>query len=127
MSFPLDEHIVPWIISNVVSLVLLFVCYKWHRVGKYFFSFIFLTASIVNTLTAIRDPQMYVDVYGKLAFSFYKGFIYGFFARHTTAIVLSIAAGQLLISIFLFLGKKFFQYGVSLLWSNFHLLTVMQK
>jgi hypothetical protein len=112
MNFPLQEYLLPWIISNAVSLVLLFVCYKWSRIGRYLFSFVFLAASIVNTLEAIRNPQTYVDAYGKLAFFFYKDFIQGFFASHTTVIVLSIAAGQFLISIFLFLGKKFFIYGV---------------
>ncbi|NIM96900.1 MAG: hypothetical protein GTO24_02085 [candidate division Zixibacteria bacterium] len=113
MNFPLEEYLFPWIISNVVSLALLFVCYKWSRIGRYLFSFIFLAACIVNTLEAIGDPHTYVETYGKLAFFFYKDFIHGFFARHTTVIVLAIAAGQLLISVFLFLGKKFFIYGVS--------------
>jgi hypothetical protein len=112
MNFPLEEYFFPWIVSNAVSLALLFVCYKWNRIGRYLFSFIFLAASVVNTFAAIQDPQTYVDAYGKLAFFFYKGFIYGFFSRHTTVIVLSIAAGQLLISVFLFLGKKFFLFGV---------------
>jgi hypothetical protein len=112
MNFPLEEYLFPWIISNVVSLALLFACYKWSRIGRYLFAFIFLAASVVNTFEAIRDPHTYVEVYGKLAFFFYKDFIYGFFASHTTVIVLSIAAGQLLISVFLFLGKKFFIYGV---------------
>jgi hypothetical protein len=108
----LEEYLFPWIISNVISLVLLFVCYKWNRIGRYLYSFIFLAASIVNTFAAIREPQTYIDTYGNLAFFFYKDFIYGFFARNTTVIVLLIAGGQLLISVFLFLGKKFFIYGV---------------
>ena len=112
MSFPLEEYLFPWIISNAVSLVLLFVCYKWNKIGRYLFSFIFLAASIVNTFEAIHNPSTYVDAYGKLAFFFYEDFIYGIFSHHTTVIVLSIAAGQLLISIFLFLGKKFLKYGV---------------
>ena len=112
MNFPLEEYLFPWIISNAVSLVLLFVCYKWNKIGKYLFSFIFLAASVVNTFEAISNPSTYVDAYGKLAFFFYKDFIYGFFSHHITVIVMFIAAGQLLISIFLFMGKKFLKYGV---------------
>ena len=58
----------------------------------------FLGAGIFNAFIAIRQPSMYVDVYGPLAvLELYSSFIYGLFSQYTTAIVLAIAAGQLVV------------------------------
>ena len=101
-----EKFLLPWFFSNILSLVLVFVCYKWQRAGRYFFGAIFLFAAGVNTWMAIVKPSAYLG-YGKFAFlTFYKAFIYGYFAQNTTLLVVLIALGQLAIAAGLFLNGK---------------------
>jgi hypothetical protein len=101
-----EKFLLPWFITNVVSLMVVYVCFKWKKAGRYLFGVIFLLAAAVNAWMGIFQPSAYLD-YGKLTFlTIYKAFIYGFFAENTTLLVLLVALGQLAISIGMFLNKK---------------------
>ncbi|MEP1093872.1 MAG: hypothetical protein ABJG78_02115 [Cyclobacteriaceae bacterium] len=108
----IEAYFVRWAISNVIALMLLFLCWKYPKSGRYGFGVIFLSASIVNSLTSIFGPQNYLEYRHFAIFEFYRTFIEGFFADHIQAIVLTIAAGQLLISIGLFYGRFLFKPAV---------------
>ncbi len=95
-----------WAVSNAIALILLFLCWKYPRYGRTGFGVIFLSASIVNTLTSIYGPHGYLEYRHFAIFEFYKTFIEGFFADNIRLIVLSIAAGQLLIAVGIFYGKQ---------------------
>ncbi len=106
------NYLIPYIITNVLSILLIFICYKWSKVGKIMWGMIFLAAGIFNVITSFRTPHAYVEVYGQTAvLPFYKNFIYGTFSDHTTLFVTLIASGQILVSILLFLKRMLFRLG----------------
>ncbi len=108
-----QDYLIPYIISNVVSILLIFICYKWHKTGKILWSLIFSAAGIFNIITVFKTPHVYVEAYGQAAvFSFYKNFIYGVFNNHTTLFVTLIASGQILVAILLFMRKGLFKFGI---------------
>jgi hypothetical protein len=101
-----EQFLVPWIITNSISFLLIYLCYKWPLAGRIVFGVIFLLAAAVNTWMALFRPAVYLE-YGELAFlDFYKAFIYGFFAEHTQLLVLLIAFGQGGIAAGLFFNEK---------------------
>ncbi len=105
----MDAYLAPWIVSNTTALILLFFCWKYPRIGRYLYSVIFLIACIVNVVTLIQIPEVYLD-YGPLAFSdFYESIISGIFAENLRLIVSVIAFGQLAISLGIFFGGAFYR------------------
>jgi len=109
----LQEYLLPYIISNAIGLLLIYICYRWFRAGRILFGLIFLAAGVFNFYITCKSPEIYVEVYGASAvFSFYKDFIYGFFNEHVTLLVRIIAIGQVIVGIFLFLRGVFFKLGI---------------
>jgi hypothetical protein len=95
LTVNLSEYLVPFIVSNVVALILLGVAILWPRVARWTFAVIFLAAGVFNVYTAITAPESYL-MYGETAFlPLYRSFIAGVFSRATAVFVLLIAAGQL--------------------------------
>jgi len=108
----LQDYLIPYVVSNVLSILLIFICYKWSKIGKIVWGTIFLAAGIFNVITSFRTPHVYVEAYGQTAvLPFYKDFIYGIFSDHTTLFVTLIASGQIVVSILLFLKKMLFKLG----------------
>jgi hypothetical protein len=103
---------VPYIITNAITFLLLFICYKWPKIGKVAWGVIFILAGIFNMYTGISNPQAYVD-YGFQAIGLYQKFIYGIFSSYTSLIVSLIASGQILVGIFLFMKRKLFLLGIT--------------
>jgi hypothetical protein len=60
-------------------------------------SLLFIAASVVNTVIAISHPRLYLTYADVAAVPLYVQFINGFFSRHITTIVLSIAIAQFII------------------------------
>ena len=109
----LEKYLVPFIISNIVALFLIFVCYRWFNIGRTLFGLIFISAGVFNFYTATTSPDVYVEVYGSTAvFSFYRDFIYGLFSQHTGLFVRLIAIGQFAAGILLFTRKIYFRLGI---------------
>jgi hypothetical protein len=99
------------IFSNIVALIILWCSWKKPNVARALFALLFLWASWVNCNTALYNPGVYLD-YGKYAvFPFYKDFIFGFFSKHITPLVLSVAVCQLLISFSMLLKNPYFKMG----------------
>lgn len=86
------------VISNVVAVLMLLVAWRWRNIGRLLFVLLFLWAAQINLRTAIDTPSAYLD-YARWAVAPYRTFILGPFARHITAFVSVIAAGQLAIAI----------------------------
>lgn len=101
----IEEYIFEWATSNVLALVLLFLCWKHPKYGRYGFGIIFLIASVVNTSAVLSDPYQYLWYQHFVILDIYGTFIEGFFSRYIKLIVLGIALGQLVIFIGLFYGK----------------------
>jgi hypothetical protein len=107
-----QEIWIPYLITHLLTLFLIFICYKWPKIGKISWALIFLAAGIFNLYSVISDPQQYVNTYGQHAIPLYKKFIFGFFRTHTLLFVALIASGQIVVGLFLFLKKTPFKIGI---------------
>ncbi len=103
----LQDVWIPYVITHIVSFLLILICYKWPKIGKVAWGIIFILAGIFNIYTGISNPEAYVE-YGQNAVGFYQKFIYGIFSSYTSLIVSLTALGQILVGAFLlFKGKPF--------------------
>lgn len=73
---------------------------------------IFLLAGIFNMYSGIANPEAYVNIYGPLAIDLYQKIINGVFSSYTSLFVILIAAGQLLVGIFLLQKRTLFKLGI---------------
>ncbi|NIM90199.1 MAG: hypothetical protein GTO17_04545 [Candidatus Aminicenantes bacterium] len=107
----LQEYWLPYTVTHAITFFLIFICYKWPKIGKVAWGIIFILAGIFNIYTGISEPQAYVD-YGSSAIGLYKKFIYGVFSSYTSLIVSLIALGQILVGVFLFMKRTLFFLGI---------------
>lgn len=107
----LPDYWLPYVITNIVAILLIIICYKWPKIGKIAWGIIFILAGIFNIFTVIKDPQAYLG-YRDNALGFYKFFIDGVFSSFTIFIVSLIGAGQILVGIFLLKKRKLFLLGI---------------
>ena len=102
-----------WIASNIIALALVFICWKLPKVGRAIIGLAFAAAAVVNALTALINPQSYVQGFGPEAlFPFYENFIYGPFAANPAVFVLPIALGQLAVGLLMFFRGAWFKLGL---------------
>ena len=101
----------PYAITHFFTFLLIFICYKWPKIGKIAWGIIFMLAGIFNIYTGNSNPQAYVD-YGQHAVGLYQKFIYGAFSSYTSLIVFLIASGQILVGVFLLMKRKLFLLGI---------------
>jgi len=98
-GFENQTYLIAYIISNVVALILLWLAWKQPRAARLLFFLLFAWASWTNWITALHNPQFYIE-YADLSFlRIYKQFIHGWFSRHITETVGFIATCQSLIAL----------------------------
>ena len=107
----LENNWFPYTITHVITFSLIFVCYKWPKIGKVAWGIIFILAGIFNLYTVISNPQAYL-VYSQGAVGLYQKFINGVFSSYAALIVSSIASGQILVGIFMLMKRKLFLLGI---------------
>lgn len=107
----LSEVWFPYVITHAITILLIFICYKWPKIGKVAWGTIFILAGIFNIYTGISNPQAYLT-YSSHAVDLYKKFINGIFSSSTSLIVSLIALGQILVGILLFMKRKSFLMGI---------------
>jgi len=109
-----QDFLVPYIISNLFALALIFICYKWPKAGKTAWGALFMIAGAFNIYTALSNPQIYVEAFGPSAvLSFYRNFIDGLFSRYTAVFVMLIGLGQMLSGFLLLMPTRWFRFGVT--------------
>jgi hypothetical protein len=87
------------VLANVIAVIIVFLCWRWRVAGRLSLVALFLWAGQYNLRSAFLHPEQYL-AYAQLAyFARYQQFILGFFARHTTAVVATIAVGQLAVAV----------------------------
>jgi hypothetical protein len=86
-----------YMLSNFVAVMIVYISIIKPVFGRMCMSLLFIGASVVNTVISISHPQIYRTYADIAALPVYEQFINGFFSRHITGFVLSIAVGQLLI------------------------------
>ncbi len=57
----LDEYIIPYLISQVVSIIILIAAWKRTRWARWLFSALFLWASATNMFIGLTDPDSYLN------------------------------------------------------------------
>lgn len=92
-----DEYLVPYIISQIVSLIILAVAWKRTRWGRWLFAVLFFWAAVTNMYTGITNPDIYLK-YADLAIPLYRDFINGWFSYYNHIIIPLIAIGQFMIA-----------------------------
>ena len=107
----LPDYWFPYVITHVITFIMILICYKWPKIGKVAWGIIFILAGIFNIFTVVKDPQAYLG-YRDNAVDFYKFFIDGVFSSFTIFIVSLIGTGQILVGIFLFRRGKLFLLGI---------------
>jgi hypothetical protein len=94
----LSTHIVPYLISQAVSLMILFVAWKHARWARWLFFILFFWASATNMYLGITNPGVYLE-YADMAIPVYRDFINGWFTDYKHIIIPLIAIGQLSIAV----------------------------
>jgi hypothetical protein len=107
----MSDYWFPYAITHAVTFLMIFICFKWPKIGKIAWGIIFILAGIFNIFTVIRDPEAYLS-YRDHAVDFYKFFIDGVFSSFTIFIVSLIGTGQILVGIFLLRKGKLFLLGI---------------
>lgn len=94
----LYEYLLPYTISQVVSIIFLLVALRNTRRARWMFAILFLWAACTNMYIGITNPDSYLDN-ARLALPFYRDFINGWFSHWNHIIIPLIAIGQLLITV----------------------------
>jgi len=104
----LEVYLVPYLISNLVALLILWAAWKKPTLARLLFALLFIWACAMNLFTALTNPSDYL-AYANMALDWYKDFIEGWFADHITVMVTLIAIGQGAIAIGMLLSKPWVQ------------------
>jgi len=92
-----DEFLIPYIISQVASIIILIVAWKKTKWARVLFALLFFWASGTNMYIGITKPDTY-QLYADLAIPAYRDFINGWFSHYNYIIIPLIAVGQFLIA-----------------------------
>jgi len=106
-----DNNLILFIISNAVSLLVLWAAWKNTRLARLLFFLLFAWASWTNWNTALFSPGTYLGEADLTFFNFYREFILGWFSGHITEAVGFIATCQALIAISMILKRWWLKAG----------------
>ena len=93
----LQEYLMPYLISQAASLIMLIAAWKRTRWARWLFSVLFLWASATNMYIGLTDPDSYLDN-ARFAIPLYQDFINGWFSHYNHIIIPLIAVGQFFIA-----------------------------
>ena len=98
----------PYIISNIVAILLLVTALKWPGAARIAFATLFFLASWVIWTTGMYYPSLYQDYVDTVLNGWYGNFIRGWFAAHIPLVAGLIATGQgTIAALMLFRGLLF--------------------
>ena len=92
----LDGFLVPYLISQAASVVILITALKKTKWARVLFALLFFWAAGTNMYLGITKPDTYQE-YADLAIPAYSDFINGWFSHYSYIIIPLIAIGQFLI------------------------------
>ena len=92
------EYLLPYLISQAASIVLLIAAWKRTRWARWLFSVLFFWASATNMYIRLTDPDSYLDN-ARFAIQLYQDFINGWFSHYNHIMIPLIAVGQFFIAI----------------------------
>ena len=94
----IQEYLVPYLISQAASLIILIAAWKRTRLARWLFSVLFLWASATNMYMGLTDPDSYLNN-AQFAIPLYQDFINGWFSHYNHMIIPLIAVGQFFIAV----------------------------
>lgn len=94
----LDQFLLPYIGSQVISLVVLYVAWKSTRLARLLFAAMFLYAGCYNMYIGFVKPDEYLG-FADLAVPLYRDFINGWFTYYNYILIPMIATGQLAVAV----------------------------
>ena len=94
----MQENLVPYLISQAASLIILIAAWKRTRWARWLFSVLFLWASATNMYIGLTDPDSYLNN-AQFAIPLYQDFINGWFSHYNHMIIPLIAVGQFFIAV----------------------------
>ena len=106
-----DSHI-PYLLTNALALMLVFLAFKKHRVTRLVFILIFSLAGLFNLYTILINPEFFHYYADKAFLDIYSIFINGYFSQHIQLIVGLISLGQIMVAILLSAGGRFVHLGI---------------
>ena len=92
----LDGFLVPYLISQAASIVILITALKKTKWARVLFALLFFWAAATNMYLGITKPDTYQE-YADLAIPAYRDFINGWFSHYSYILIPLIAIGQFLI------------------------------
>ena len=101
-----------YVTANLTALAVLALVVWRPAVARWMIAGVFVWASITNTMTALGTPEVYLEYAALTPSAWYRDFITGWFSGHIRAMVLSIAAGQMLIAALLAMPRPWRRLGV---------------
>ena len=116
-----DEYIIPYLISQVVSIIILSAAWKRTRWARWLFSVLFFWASATNMYIGLTNPNIYLDN-ARFAIPLYQDFTNGWFSHYNHIIIPLIAVGQFLIAIGMILHGRWVK--LACIGSIFFLLSI---
>ncbi len=105
----LIEYWIPWLTSNALALILLWLAYKKPNIARWLLVLLFGWACWINFKTAHNNPEDYLDYASFTPFGPYRDFIIGWFSERITLIVSTIAIGQGVIALGMLLKGLYLQ------------------
>jgi hypothetical protein len=103
------EYWIPWLASNGIALVLLWLAIKKQKIARWLFVLLFGWACWINFKTAHLHPEEYLNYAAFTPFGPYRDFIIGWFSERITLIVSAIAMGQGIIALGMLLKGVYLQ------------------
>lgn len=94
----METYFIPWIISNIAGLLILWAAVKKPKLARALFVLLFGWACGINFTTAQVNPEVYLN-YASMSTDLYSDFILGWFKNHITSVITLIAIGQGLIAV----------------------------
>ena len=94
----LGEYIIPYTISQIVSIIILILAWKHTKAARILFALLFFWASGTNLYTGIVTPDAYLE-YGEMSIPLYRNFINGWFSKNVSLLISIMATGQFLIAV----------------------------
>lgn len=107
------EFLAMYLTANAIALAILALALLMPRVARWAAVVIFVWASLTNTVTALSAPKAYLGYAALTPSAWYQQFILGWFSEHIAAMVLPIAAGQMIIAILLAMPRPWRALGVA--------------
>lgn len=105
----LENYWIPYLGSQVVSVIVLYSTWKNTRLGRLQFALMFLYAGCYNMYIGFTSPDTYLG-FAALATPLYRDFINGWFTYNNYILIPMIATGQLAIGVGMLLNGYWVQW-----------------